>query len=375
MGARTGTVTLGVLLAVAGGLTAFGALAQETPGAIPDPSTYKGSMELQRQEHERDQQFQQQQQQNFGAQAYPQQRSGGGLGGQANPVAVWARRPPLPPAKNPLLGRWHPIASARPASAGAPGSIMDMANALVGGTLQGACDSMFGHGVIEFRPATLVSVGRDGAVDVLDHVDYRGGGQVVAVLPKDPGSIGVLVFDFQGDRIVARALGCTMERAGASGATPASAPAARPAGPAAPAGPASAAVLSLAAGVAQPNGEMAPAGNASFYLEPHNVDRSLSNAGFQAPPGLTPLSGWVATCQTNRDLCLLGVKAMEADAVAHVKTDAAGHLVMPPVPPGRYYIFSFAAPGGRPLLWDLPVDLKPGANSIVLDEHNVRPVR
>ena len=48
-------------------LVAVGAIAQDenptTPGAIPDPSTYQGSMELQRQSDQQDQQYRQQQSQ------------------------------------------------------------------------------------------------------------------------------------------------------------------------------------------------------------------------------------------------------------------------------------------------------------------------
>ena len=69
-------------LSVAGG----GARAQDenptTPGAIPNPGTYQGSMELQRRSDEQDQQFRQQQQQpqyqqpRYNPQTYGQRRYG-----------------------------------------------------------------------------------------------------------------------------------------------------------------------------------------------------------------------------------------------------------------------------------------------------------
>ena len=64
--------------ALIGALCAAPALAQEegtVPGAIPDPSTYQGSMEQQRQSDAQDQQFRQQQQQQPAYQG--QSRSGG----------------------------------------------------------------------------------------------------------------------------------------------------------------------------------------------------------------------------------------------------------------------------------------------------------
>jgi len=63
------------LLAAAGA-----AHAQEnptTPGAIPNPGSYQGSMELQRREHEQSQQYQQPSQPNY----YAPQRAPGGYGG------------------------------------------------------------------------------------------------------------------------------------------------------------------------------------------------------------------------------------------------------------------------------------------------------
>jgi hypothetical protein len=66
-------------------LLAGPAVAQEegtVPGAIPDPSTYQGSMEMQRQSDAQDQQFrhQQQQQSDQQQQAYGQQQSYGSSG-------------------------------------------------------------------------------------------------------------------------------------------------------------------------------------------------------------------------------------------------------------------------------------------------------
>src|SRR5215467_4402903 len=169
----------------------------ETPGEIPKPWTYEGSMKLQEQQRQQDQQFQQQ-----GQPAPGGGRSASGAGSAAAAEEVrrnWQKRPPLPPERNPLLGKWNPQGTATGGKSG--DQLKDAASALVGSMLGGTCDSMFGRGTIEFRPKTLVSI-ENGGERVLNHVEYRGDGGRVAVLPQDPGSIGVLVFDFQGkDRI------------------------------------------------------------------------------------------------------------------------------------------------------------------------------
>src|SRR5229473_2808591 len=202
------SVALSVFVFACGPLSAFA----ETPGEIPKPWTYEGSMKLQEQPRQPDQPIFQQQPQ------YPQGggRAASGSGGAAAAETAfrsWQKRPLLPPDRNPLLGKWNPQGAAPNGPSGAPGS--DVVSALLGGVLGSACDSMFGRGIIEFRPKTLVAIGRDGSESVINHVEYRSEGARVAVLPLDPGSIAVFVFDVTAkDRIRAEGLGCVMARSG-----------------------------------------------------------------------------------------------------------------------------------------------------------------
>jgi TPR repeat protein len=85
-----------VAIAIALPLTVAQAQNPTTPGAIPNPGTYQGSTELQRQSDERDRQLREQQAQQ---QAYPQQRTtpgaaagaGQGGGGGDGPLRVAPR--------------------------------------------------------------------------------------------------------------------------------------------------------------------------------------------------------------------------------------------------------------------------------------------
>jgi len=350
------------------------------PGAIPDPSTYQGSMELQRREQEQEQSYQPQP--SFGApgeqnqSAYPGGSSVGraNAGPTASPGDIWRRRPPLPPEANRLLGRWHPLGAVAAADGGVSNVLgQDFANAIAsvaGSVLGGACDSMFGRGVIEFAPDALLAVGADGGASVLNHVQYRGDGDAVAVLPTDPGSVDVIVFDVVGERITARALGCTMERvrSSASATSTRADVASRSPGSNAIA-PTNAAQLSLLAAVAPPSGDSIPITGAQVFLQRRAIEASLSGAGF-AEVGRTPVQSWATACKSSADACRAGVRAMMADPVAVVKTDAGGRLTMPPVSPGHYYLFAFVNVRGRAFLWNVPVDLRPGGNALVLDEHN-----
>ena len=90
----------------------WNAVAQNTPGDIPDPGSYQGSMELQRREQEsaaqvqqQNEQMQQRLDQNYAA--YAPQGGGGDGGGVA---ARLKDKPLLPPAKNPCSdagSRWR----------------------------------------------------------------------------------------------------------------------------------------------------------------------------------------------------------------------------------------------------------------------------
>jgi len=81
-----------------GALGSYAARAQTTPGAIPDPGTYQGSMQLQQQQDQQAQQYRQQATQSF----QPQQPQGSDLGRTTS-------SPPRPPdcldrlAQNPEL--------------------------------------------------------------------------------------------------------------------------------------------------------------------------------------------------------------------------------------------------------------------------------
>ena len=91
-----------------------------------------------------------------------------------------------------------------------------MASDLIGGMTSGLCDSMLGRGTIEFRPAGLVAIGRDGREHPMYRAEYRGGGSRVVVLPQGGTTFTHMIIDFAGaDRATVAAVGCGLRRAGA----------------------------------------------------------------------------------------------------------------------------------------------------------------
>ncbi|HEX4234160.1 MAG TPA: surface-adhesin E family protein [Caldimonas sp.] len=204
----------------------------QTPGEIPNPGTYKGSMELQRQydqqqQQQRDQQQQGQQQrdQQWNSTVRQQQAQQNAAVAQGQDVLrTWQKRPPLAPDHNPLLGRWNSQGTAgRPAAGG--GDMAALAQSLIGGMTAGMCDSMLGRGLIEFRPAALVAIAANGSEHVLYHLEYRGGGSRVVVLPKDARTFTHMIIDFdRPDHGTVAAVGCGLTRVGAARGLAQSAP-------------------------------------------------------------------------------------------------------------------------------------------------------
>jgi len=128
----------------------------------------------------------------------------------------WAQRPPLSPEQNPLLGRWESLGPvARGNAAGLPPELARMAAELIGGVTSGLCDSMLGRGPVEFRPAGVFAIGRDGRERAMYRAEYRGGGSRVVVLPQGGTTFTHMIIDFdRKDRATVAAVGCRLARVG-----------------------------------------------------------------------------------------------------------------------------------------------------------------
>jgi len=190
-----------------GAYPAFG----ETPGEIPKPWTYEGSMKLQEQERQRDQQFQQPQAQPPGvARTAPNGNAGGAAAASAAADAArrqWLKQPPLPPERNPLIGKqWSRPASTRANGSDPFGQLMALAKG-------GLCEVLFGDGgVFEFQRDRLVGMDERTPPQELDRVEYRGDAKHVVVLPK--ATVKLMEFDVESpDRIHWKSQNCVLVKA------------------------------------------------------------------------------------------------------------------------------------------------------------------
>ena len=364
-------ITMVLLAATAGCGTAF---AQEpvgptTPGAIPNPGTYQGSMQIQQQQDQQAQQFRDQQNAQFQQNMRQQQQSTAPVVASGPDLrAIWIRYPLVPPNQNPLFGRWNSHAAPPIGPADSPlGDVGVVFGAdaaqMAAGMLQSVCDSMFGSAMVEFRPTTLVSVG-GGRERVLTRVEYHGGGDTIAVLPLDPGVFGAAVFDFKGhDKIIAKEIGCTMARAGAAST----------------AQPGQAGAVSAPQAVGATTGAVlvvtTPLHGGHVFVLKHDVEVALTNGGLRATADGSAMKMWGVACANGTPACQQGGQALTADTAGLVVTDAAGRGQTQPLPAGRYYVFNPVHISNKPMMWNLPVDLKAGTNTLTLDQNNLTPVQ
>jgi len=72
---------------------------------------------------------------------------------------------------------------------------------------------------------------------------------------------------------------------------------------------------------------------------------------------MTPLI--VGLCSAEHKVTISGARA-----------DPSGKAQLPGVPPGTYYFFCLGSYNKQLFKWDFQVQLKPGANSVTLDQHN-----
>ena len=130
------------------------------------------------------------------------------------------------------------------------------------------------------------------------------------------------------------------------------------------------AVLSISSGFAAQSGTPNPVGNHGFYLLKDNAETALTKGGFHAPVGVPLLKAMNAACENKSNDCRVAVASIIADSATAVKTDADGKATLPPVPPGTYFLFGTGQYQSKPLVWNVPVQIKAGANGITLDQHN-----
>ena len=157
----------------------------------------------------------------------------------------------------------------------------------------------------------------------------------------------------------------------ASTATPVASPSAIAAPTAASSNPAPANVsLSIVSGFATQPGVVNPLAGKTVLVMKDSLENILA-AGW-IPPGSSTraVTAWAHACETRNPLCQQGIEQVRPYVVASAKLDGNGGATLPNARTGTYYLVLQIPYNGLHLVWNLRVDLKPGANSVTLDQRN-----
>lgn len=143
-----------------------------------------------------------------------------------------------------------------------------------------------------------------------------------------------------------------------------------------PATQAATAVLSAATGFSSQAGAANPlAGTALILMKESFGDFLIRNRMLQGRPGSpakeSPLVVWAISCRIGSELCKETMLDAQGIFIEGAKMDASGKTIFPAVPPGSYYVLGQGVANKQHLVWDVKVELKPGANSLILDERNI----
>lgn len=125
--------------------------------------------------------------------------------------------------------------------------------------------------------------------------------------------------------------------------------------------------LTVAGGTPATPGRAAPLAGAVVFLLRESLSSLLPGLGFPAAPGGAPLVALAAACQRQAPECGRVIMSLGGRAVASLRIGADGAGEFTRILLGSYFVAAFGAVGEQVALWDLPVEVRPGANAVTLD--------
>jgi len=135
------------------------------------------------------------------------------------------------------------------------------------------------------------------------------------------------------------------------------------------------AVLSITSGFSVQPGAPNPLAGRPYVLLRDSYASVLAKAGVPVPVGTSPYKVMRSACANRTPDCQKITAAVNAAAASAARADANGKAIFPEVAAGTYYLMISARYNNQPLVWDMPVHLKAGENSLTLDQTNATPLR
>jgi hypothetical protein len=141
-----------------------------------------------------------------------------------------------------------------------------------------------------------------------------------------------------------------------------------------PAAPLGNATLSVVSGLPTQPGAPNPLAGRPYILLRESYADALAKGGVVVPPGTSAYKYAGAACAGRTPDCQKVSDAIKVSAASAVRADANGSGTFPGVPPGTYYLMISARFNNQSLVWGQAVQLKPGPNSITLDQSTAIPL-
>jgi len=101
----------------------------------------------------------------------------------------------------------------------------------------------------------------------------------------------------------------------------------------------------------------------------------LAQGGIQVPEGTSSFHVVGYACASRTPDCQKISAAVKAGWAAAARADANGKATLPGVTARTYYLMISTRYNNQPLVWDMPVHLKAGANALTLDRANASLVK
>lgn len=143
-------------------------------------------------------------------------------------------------------------------------------------------------------------------------------------------------------------------------------------------------VLSLEAGLVYRSGDVKPVARTEFHLLDQDLVKILEDAGVKPKEGSLlartaaqgnmnfafALAAKYNSLPDNQPFYLAAMEAIKPHILKTVTTDFSGKANFEAVPAGTYHLMGLASTPRGFAFWSMPVEIKAGQTSIVLDQNN-----
>jgi hypothetical protein len=134
------------------------------------------------------------------------------------------------------------------------------------------------------------------------------------------------------------------------------------------------ATLTVVSGLPTQAGAANPLAGRPLLLLRDSYANTVAKTGATVPAGVSVYKFVGTACASRTPDCQKMMDAVKAASISAVRADAKGSGTMPGVPPGTYYLMISARFNNHGFVWGQAVQLKPGQNSITLDQSNATPL-